>query len=95
MFFPSKSNKTEPHGSDEDLNNGVEELDDENNGGPQFCEDGLEPLEMQKLSKFFYIWNSYRLIANISCKSKRNTVHGNLVANILKNIDFCFVPELL
>ena len=53
MFFPAKcnSNKTGPRGSDEDLNNGIEELDDDNNGGPQFCEDGLEPLEMQKLSK--------------------------------------------
>ena len=43
LFFPTKSNKTEPHGSDEDLNNGIEELDGENNGGPQFHENGLEP----------------------------------------------------
>lgn len=49
MFFPSRCGKVENLGSDEELNNGLEDFDENQ---PDKSYGGEAPLEMQKKSTF-------------------------------------------
>ena len=49
MFFPSRCGKVEKLGSDEELNNGLEDFDENQ---PDKSYGGEAPLEMQKKSTF-------------------------------------------